>query len=212
MTMGLESAERGLMKKATKTAMVPVGEGQEILPFATQMAFRKWLRKNHASHAGVWIKFAKKNSGVPSVTYKEALDEALCYGWIDGPLRKVEEPFWVHLFKRRNPRSIWSQVNRGNVARLIEEGRMQAAGQAEIDAAQRDGRWDAAYASPSTAKIPADFLAALELVPEAKACFDSLNKTSRYSIYFALTTAKKPETRQRRFEQWLDKLKRGEKP
>jgi uncharacterized protein YdeI (YjbR/CyaY-like superfamily) len=190
---------------------MPETDDKIILPFATPAEFRAWLFTHHATHPGVWIKFAKKASGIPSVTYAEALDEALCVGWIDGPVRKLEEPHWIHKFMPRRPRSIWSKRNQEHVERLTREGRMLPAGQAAIDAAKADGRWASAYAPPTSAEVPDDFVAEVSKNPKAKAFFDSRNKTNRFAIYFRLHTAKKPETRARRFQQLLEMMKRGEK-
>jgi uncharacterized protein YdeI (YjbR/CyaY-like superfamily) len=157
------------------------------------------------------MQFAKKDSGIPSITYKEALDEALCYGWIDGQVKKFDADYWLQKFTKRGPRSVWSKVNIGHIERLMNEGRMQPAGLAAVDAAKADGRGEQAYHSSSNAEIPADFIAAVNQHAKAKAFFETLNKSNRYAIYFRLTTAKKPETRARRFEQLLEMMKRGEK-
>lgn len=189
---------------------MPAAE-KPIIPFASAAAFRRWLKTNHAAHPGIWMKLAKKATGIASITYAEALDEALCYGWIDGQAKKFDEQHWLQKFTRRGPRSVWSRVNIGNVARLTAAGRMQPAGQAAVDAAKADGRWEQAYDSSASAEIPADFLAAVEKDAKAKAFLATLNKANRYAIYYRLTTAKKPETRARRFEQLLAMLKRAEK-
>ena len=189
---------------------MPAAE-KPIIPFASAAAFRRWLKTNHAAHPGIWMKLAKKATGIASITYAEALDEALCYGWIDGQAKKFDEQHWLQKFTRRGPRSVWSRVNIGNVARLTAAGRMQPAGQAAVDAAKADGRWEQAYHSSASAEIPADFLAAVEKDAKAKAFLATLNKANRYAIYYRLTTAKKPETRARRFEQLLAMLKRAEK-
>ena len=189
---------------------MPAAE-KPIIPFASAAAFRRWLKTNHAAHPGIWMKLAKKATGIASITYAEALDDALCYGWIDGQAKKFDEKHWLQKFTRRGPRSVWSRVNIGNVARLTAAGRMQPAGQAAVDAAKADGRWEQAYDSSASAEIPADFLAAVEKDAKAKAFLATLNKANRYAIYYRLTTAKKPETRARRFEQLLAMLKRAEK-
>ncbi|MEK0450288.1 MAG: hypothetical protein RL088_2556 [Verrucomicrobiota bacterium] len=182
-----------------------------IIPFASAAAFRRWLKTNHAAHPGIWMKLAKKASGIASITYAEALDEALCYGWIDGQVKKFDDQYWLQKFTKRGARSVWSKVNIGHIERLTNEGRMQPAGQAAVNAAKADGRWEQAYHSSSSAEIPADFLAAVGKDAKAKAFLATLNKANRYAIYYRLTTAKKPETRARRFEQLLAMLKRGEK-
>jgi uncharacterized protein YdeI (YjbR/CyaY-like superfamily) len=186
-------------------------EQQPIVPFATAAAFRRWLKTNHAKHQGIWMQLGKKDSGIASITYAEALDEALCYGWIDGQKKSFDAQYWLQKFTKRGARSVWSKINIGHIERLTNAGRMQPAGQAAVDAAKADGRWERAYHSSSSAEVPADFIEALSKHAKAKAFFDTLNKANRYAIYFRLTTAKKPETRARRFEQLLEMMKRGEK-
>ena len=182
----------------------------EILSFRTSAEFRKWLAANHRRSDGIWLRIFKKNSGEPTVTYAEALDEALCFGWIDGQKQSHDEASWRQRFTPRRPKSGWSKLNTQHAERLIEAGRMKAAGQAEIDTAKKDGRWTAAYDSPSQATFPEDFLAALRKNKKANSFFESLNKANRYAIAYRLQTAKKPETRQRRMEMILAMLARGE--
>lgn len=184
---------------------------QPIIAFATAAEFRQWLAQHHASHVGIWMKIAKKASGIPTVTYAEALDEALCLGWIDGQTKAFDATAFLQKFTRRGSRSIWSKVNVGHVARLEKEGRMKPAGLAAVAAAKADGRWEAAYHSFSSAVMPDDFLAALAQEPEAKAFFETLNKTQRYSFFFRITTAKKAETRRKRIADFVAMLKRGER-
>lgn len=181
-----------------------------ILSFRSPSEFRKWLAAKHAKSEGIWLRIFKKNSDTESITYGEALDEALCYGWIDGQKQKHDAESWLQKFTRRRAKSGWSRINTGHAERLIKAGRMKAAGQAEVDAAKKDGRWKAAYDSPSNSTFPDDFLAALNKVPKAKAFFNSLNKANLYAISYRLQTAKKPETRQRRMELILGMLARGE--
>ena len=182
----------------------------EILSFRSSSEFRKWLAANHHDSDGIWLRIFKKDSGEASVTYAEALDEALCFGWIDGQKQKHDDQAWLQKFTRRRAKSGWSKINTGHAERLIRAGRMRAPGQAEVDAAKRDGRWKAAYDSPSNATIPEDFLAAVSKDKKAKAFFESLNKANRYAIAYRLQTAKKPETRQRRMDMILGMLARGE--
>jgi len=182
----------------------------EILSFRTSAEFRKWLAANHRQSDGIWLRIFKKDSGEPTVTYAEALDEALCFGWIDGQKQSHDEVSWRQRFTPRRPKSGWSKLNTQHAERLIEAGRMKAAGQAEIDTAKKDGRWTAAYDSPSQATFPEDFLAALRKNKKANSFFESLNKANRYAIAYRLQTAKKPETRQRRMELILAMLARGE--
>lgn len=182
-----------------------------ILAFATPAAFRRWLQANHAAHPGLWLQIAKKDSGLTSVTYAEALDEALCHGWIDGQKQAHDAKTFLQKFTRRGPRSTWSQINVGHIARLSQAGRMHPAGEAAVAAAQADGRWAQAYASSRTAEMPADLLALLAKHTRARAFFATLNAANRYAIFFRLATAKKPETRARRLAQIFTMLKRGEK-
>jgi len=184
---------------------------QPIIAFVTAAEFRQWLARHHADHPGIWLKIAKKASGLPSVTYAEALDEALCFGWIDGQKKSFDETAFLQKFTRRGRRSVWSKINAGHVARLEKEGRMMPAGRAAVTAAQADGRWEAAYHGSRTAAMPEDFLTALEREPAAKEFFLSLNKTQRYGFFFRITTAKKTETRRQRIADLVARLKRGEK-
>jgi len=184
---------------------------QPVIAFTSAAAFRRWLTRHHANHPGIWLKIAKKASGIPSVTYKEALDEALCFGWIDGQKKPFDATAFLQKFTKRGQRSVWSKINVGHVTRLEKEGRMQPAGLAAVAAAKADGRWAAAYHSSRTAEMPEDFLTALAGEPDAKAFFDTLNKTQRYSFFFRITTAKKTETRRKRIADFVAMLKRGEK-
>ncbi len=182
----------------------------KILSFRSSSEFRKWLAANHRQSDGIWLRIFKKESGEASVTYAEALDEALCFGWIDGQKQRHDDSSWRQKFTPRRPKSGWSKINTQHAERLIQAGRMKPAGQAAIDAAKKDGRWTSAYDSPSKATIPEDFLAALHKNKKATAFFESLNKANRYAIAYRLQTAKKPETRQRRMELILAMLARGE--
>jgi uncharacterized protein YdeI (YjbR/CyaY-like superfamily) len=182
---------------------------REILFFRSAAEFRKWLAANHRQAEGIWLRIAKKDSAEPSVTYAGALDEALCFGWIDGQKRPHDDSSWLQGFSRRRPQSGWSKINTKHAERLVAKRRMKPAGQAEIDAAKRDGRWTAAYDSPSNATFPEDFLAALRRDNKAKAFFESLNKANLYAIAYRLQTAKKPETRQKRMEMILAMLADG---
>jgi uncharacterized protein YdeI (YjbR/CyaY-like superfamily) len=182
-----------------------------VKEFKTQAAWEKWLEKNHDRSQGVWMRFYKKASGVKSMNYDQALDGALCYGWIDGQTNKYDDDSWVQRFTPRRARSLWSKRNIGHVDRLTKAGKMRAAGQAQIDAAKADGRWDIAYDSHSTMEIPEDFLKALGKNKKALAFFESLNKNNKFSIAYRLQTAKKPETREKRMKQILEMMKNGEK-
>lgn len=189
----------------------PPNDGLPIVQFAEPQAWSDWLAQHHQSERGVWIQMAKKASGIPSVNHEQALEEALCYGWIDGQRRSYDERYFLQKFTPRRPKSTWSKVNRDKVQRLIEQGRMQPAGLAEIEAAQRDGRWDAAYDSVSQAVVPEDLQAVLDEDEAAKRFFESLDSRNRYAILFRLQTAKKPETRQRRLQKFVSILKAQEK-
>ena len=182
-----------------------------ILSFRTPAAFRKWLAANHLTSGPIWLRIYKKDSGTSSITYPEALDEALCYGWIDGLKNPHDEVSWKQRFTRRRAKSGWSKINTQHVERLIRDGRMKPAGQAEIDAAKKDGRWENAYNSQGTAIFPEDFLKALSQDAKAQAFFDSLNKANRYAIAYRLQTAKRPETKQKRLDDILARLSRGDK-
>lgn len=182
-----------------------------VMAFASASAWEAWLAAHHAELGGVWLKIAKKASGIPSVTHDEALDVALCYGWIDG---HNETPMTIPTFCKslpRRARSLWSKRNIDKVTQLTARGEMQPSGLAEVEAAKQDGRWAAAYESSRNMTVPADFLKALEKDKKALAFFHTLNKANTYAIAFRLTTAKKPETRKRRFENLLAMLKRGDK-
>jgi uncharacterized protein YdeI (YjbR/CyaY-like superfamily) len=187
-----------------------IHKGLPVVSFENQESFHQWLLGQPRSSRGVWIKLAKSGSGLPSLSKAEAIDTALCHGWIDGQLDKYDAKSWLVRFTPRKPRSKWSQVNRRRALELIEAGRMTPAGLAEIGAAKADGRWDEAYAPASTAEVPPDFQAALDRSPSAAAFFVTLKGANRYAILYRIGTAKKPETRARRIEQFIAMLERGE--
>ena len=182
-----------------------------IHAFATPLAFEKWLAKNHDKVPAIAVRFAKKDSGIKSLNYKQALDVALCFGWIDGQAKSEGAATYLQRFGKRKSRSLWSKMNCTHVERLIAEGKMQPAGLAEIERARADGRWDAAYSSPKRATIPDDLAEALEGQPRAKAFFETLTGQNRYSILHRIETAKQAETRARRIETFVAMLTRGEK-
>lgn len=189
-----------------------MGSNKPELPlraFKTAAAFEKWLRANQAA-PGIRLHFYKKDSGKASVRYAEAVEVALCYGWIDGMAKGIDENSYEQRFTPRRAKSIWSKINVDRVTKLIESGRMQERGLKEINAAKADGRWEAAYDSPSTSKVPDDFLKQLAKHPKAKKFFLSLNKTNTFAITWRLQTAKKPETREKRMQQIIAMLERGE--
>ena len=181
--------------------------GRPIIPFASPGEWESWLAENHASSGGLWVKIAKKEAGVASISYAQALEVALCYGWIDGQSKSIDEDWYYQRFTPRRSRSLWSKRNRQIVARLIEEGRMQPAGKAEIERAKADGRWDAAYDSPANARIPAELEAAFRQSPGTKEFFESLDSRNRYAILHRLMVAKKPETRAKRLAQFVEMLR-----
>ncbi len=183
-----------------------------IIPFASSDAWEAWLAEHHTTSNGLWLKFAKKASGIASVSFAEALDAVLCYGWIDSQRDRFDEDYYLQRFTPRKPRSKWSKVNRDKVTKLIEEGRMKPAGLQEIEQAKADGRWDAAYESQSKATVPEDLQRELGKNPEAAAFFASLNSTNRYAILYRIQDAKKPETRARRIEKYVTMLSKHEKP
>lgn len=184
---------------------------QPIIAFADAAAFTRWLHRHHVDHPGIWMRIYKKASGQPTIAYAEALDVALCYGWIDGQKQKGDEHSWLQKFTQRRARSAWSKVNTGHAERLIRDGLMQPAGLAAITAAKADGRWDQAYHPSSSAEVPEDFLQALAPYPEARAFFDALSKSNRYAIIYRLQSAKRPETRTKRMADFIERMKRGEK-
>jgi uncharacterized protein YdeI (YjbR/CyaY-like superfamily) len=177
-----------------------------IVQAADQSAFRRWLEENHASAAGIWLKLAKKGSPTPTVSYSEALEEALCYGWIDGQVRAHDAHFYLQRFTPRRPRSKWSQMNREKAERLIAEGRMRPPGLAQIEAAKADGRWEAAYPAQSQAKVPDDFQRALDENPQAAAFFGTLTGSARYAFLYRLHQVTDPARRARRIADYVERL------
>ena len=188
---------------------LPETRDYALKKFATPHAFAQWLARNHAKAPGIRIQIARKASGIRSIDYAQALEIALCYGWIDGQSKSIDDDWYWQRFTPRRARSTWSKRNRDIVARLILEGRMQPAGQAEIDRAKADGRWDAAYDSPANSTVPPDLAAALRKSAKAKRFFDALDGRNRYAILFRLATAKKPETRARRLASFVAMLEEG---
>lgn len=184
--------------------------GLPVIDFASADDWELWLDAQPRTAPGLWLKLAKKGLGLRSVTQAQAIDGALCHGWIDGQLHTFDERFWLVRFTPGRPRSRWSQVNRTETLALIEAGRMRPAGLAEIEAARADGRWDAAYAPASTAQVPPDLQAALDAVPDARSAFDTLDRAARYRILYRVQDAKRPETRARRIASFVARLARGE--
>src|ERR1051326_4288351 len=184
---------------------------QEELLVKDVAGWRRWLRLNHAKSDGVWVVFAKKGTTSPTrLSYAETLEEALCYGWIDGQARSRDATSYLQRWTPRRKRSMWSKRNTEIAERLIKEGRMQPAGLAEIERAKADGRWTAAYAGPAGIDVPPDLAAALEAAPKAKAMFAILTAQNRYAVLFRVHQAKRPETRARRIAQFVEMLSREE--
>jgi uncharacterized protein YdeI (YjbR/CyaY-like superfamily) len=179
--------------------------------FKSQKDWAGWLEKNCGKSAGIWLRLAKKDSRVRSVSYKEALDAALCYGWIDGQKKPENEKSWLQRFVPRSNKSIWSKLNREKALALIASGEMKAAGMEAIKNAKKNGRWDAAYDSPSGATVPGDFQAALDGNARAKAYFEKLDRANRYAVLWRIQTVKKAETRARKIREFIGMLERGEK-
>jgi len=182
------------------------GPGDPPRLFAGQDDFAAWLAANHSKSAGIWLRLAKKGSPLRSLSYAQAIEVALCWGWIDAQKKAENQHAWLQRFTPRRDRSIWSKINRQKAAALIAAGRMQPPGLEQVECAQQDGRWDAAYDSPAGAQVPEDLAAALHRNPRAKAFFDALDRANRYAILWRLQTAKKAETRARRIQQFVEML------
>ena len=197
--------------KAAKTRTTEAKTAAAARLFKNQSAWLAWLDKNHRSSSGIWLRLAKKNSGLQSVSYAEALETALCYGWIDGHKRPESEQAWLQKFCPRSAKSIWSKINREKALALIQKSRMAPAGHEAIAQAKTNGRWESAYDSPSLATVPADLQTALNVNPRANAFFNNLDRANRYAILFRIQTAKKPETRARNVQKFIAMLERGEK-
>ncbi|MDB5895226.1 MAG: hypothetical protein JWQ88_2757 [Rhodoferax sp.] len=178
--------------------------------FNSATSFESWLERHYATVDSLWLMIAKKGAGETSVTYAEAVEIALCWGWIDGHKKRLDDRYFLQRFTPRRPRSMWSRINVDKVAALIEAGRMQPAGQAQVDAAKADGRWRQAYDGASTATVPPDLHAALEASPQAKAFFATVNASNRYAVLWRVQTAVKPETRARRIARLVEMLANGQ--
>ena len=183
---------------------------EDALAFESAEAFETWLAREHASSDGIWIRFAKKASGIPTVVYAEAVEASLRYGWIDGQVKRLDDDFYIQRFTPRRARSRWSKINRAKAEALIARGAMEPAGLAEVERAKADGRWAAAYDAPSTATVPEDLRTALDADRRASAFFETLDANNRYAILHRIQEAKKPETRARRIETFVAMLSRGE--
>ncbi len=187
------------------------GADLPVIPFASRDAWAAWLEERHVSSDGLWLKFAKKASGLKTVTYAQAVEVALCYGWIDGQMRKFDEDYYLQRFTPRRARSRWSKINRQKATELIEKGEMKPAGLREVEQARADGRWDAAYDAQSTARVPEDLRRELEKSETAREFFETLNSANRYAILYQIQDAKRPETRARRIEKYVAMLSEQKK-
>jgi uncharacterized protein YdeI (YjbR/CyaY-like superfamily) len=185
-------------------------DGLQRIAFASADHWKEWLEDNHAVSEGIWIKMAKKGSGIESVRYPEVLEIALCFGWIDGRREALDELHFLQRFTPRRPRSSWSRINRETAERLITDGRMRPAGLAEVESAKANGRWEAAYESQRTITVPDDLQRELDARPDAKAVFAGLSSQNRYAILYRLQDAKRPETRTRRLAKFVAMLEAGE--
>ncbi len=211
-------ATKAMAQTSAKPSAKPAGKATnekvepEVMGFESAAVFERWLEGASELTQGIWLKLAKKGTGVASVTYAEAVDVALCHGWIDGQAKSVDAVHYLQRFTPRRKKSVWSKINIGKVAVLIANGRMRPGGLAEVERAQADGRWAAAYDGPATMDVPGELAAALEERPQAKAVFESLNKTNRYAMCFRVHTAIKPETKASRVAKVIEMLETGELP
>ena len=185
--------------------------GLSIMSFETQQGWETWLAEHHTDTKGIWLKIAKKETGIPSVNYSEALDSAICYGWIDGQKASFDDKYWLQKFTPRRPKSIWSKVNCDKATALIAEGRMQPEGIRQVELAKADGRWESAYESQSKITIPDDFQSELDKNQKAKDFFSTLNSINRYAILFRIHSAKKPATRSARINKFIEMLSNNQK-
>jgi uncharacterized protein YdeI (YjbR/CyaY-like superfamily) len=190
----------------------PAPRGDETIAFRSQAAWRTWLARHHRTSPGVWIRIARKDAGLRSVTHPEALEVALCYGWIDGIRKSHDATTFLQRFTPRRPRSVWSKINRAKALELIERGAMRPAGLAEVEKARADGRWDAAYDSYRSATVPDELRRAFDAQPKAKAFFETLGSRHRFGVIYRIQTAKKPETRSKRIAEFIRLLARRQPP
>ena len=192
------------MTETYRTDVPASADAESIEEFRARA--RDWLAEHHQNSPGLWLKIAKKSAATPTVSYAEAIDGALCYGWIDGQKGKLDDEYWLQRFTPRKARSRWSKINREKAERLIAEGRMHAAGLHEVEAARADGRWDAAYAGQATATVPPDLARELDLNPVAKEFFATLSSVNRYAILYRIQDAKRPQTRADRIAKYIAML------
>jgi uncharacterized protein YdeI (YjbR/CyaY-like superfamily) len=203
--------QRKAPKIAPKVAKSALKAELAVLSIATPAKFSHWIKAQPAASPGLWLRLGKKGSALKTLSYQEALDVALAWGWIDGQLKTHDQDSWLRKFVPRGARSIWSKINRDKALALIAAGRMQAPGLAQVERAKQDGRWQAAYDSPSNAKAAPDFSAALAKSQRASAFFATLESRNRYAVLFRIQAAKKPETRARKIQELVAMLERGEK-
>jgi uncharacterized protein YdeI (YjbR/CyaY-like superfamily) len=182
-----------------------------ILSFETQAGWEAWLEEHHADSKGIWLKIAKKGTNIPSVDYPQALESAICYGWIDGQKAALDEAYWLQKFTPRGPKSRWSKLNRDKAQALIAAGKMQPSGLKQVELAQADGRWGQAYASQSQITVPPDLQSELDKNPAARDFFDTLDSHNRYAILYRIQTAKKPQTRAARISRFVEMLSKNQK-
>ena len=208
--MTAKAAKTKTNRIKTVKRSIGVGANAPIRAFKDPKAWEAWLSKNQTAADGIWIRIAKKASGTKSVNQPEAVEVALCYGWIDAQARPESATAWLQRFVPRRPRSIWSKINRERALALIASGRMRPAGLEQVERAREDGRWEAAYDSSRTSTVPADFERALQLNPRAKAFFKTISAANRYAILWRLQTAKKAETRAKRIRTFIEMLEKGE--
>jgi len=208
--MGAAKKRASRETPATRKKAKPT-EGTPVVSFADGQAWSTWLSSHHGSSRGVWLKVAKKGSGRVSVTYAEALEVAIVWGWIDGQRKASDESWFLQKFAPRGPRSIWSKINRERALALIVAGKMRPPGLSEVERAKRDGRWEAAYEGQRSATVPPDLAAALSANRRAAAFFETLNSRNRYAVLFRTHTAKRPETRARRIAKFIEMLAKHEK-
>jgi uncharacterized protein YdeI (YjbR/CyaY-like superfamily) len=190
---------------------MPSPDGRTIEQFADMAAFLVWLEANHGDHPGIWMKISKKGAEIPTLSYHDAVDAALAYGWIDSQKRSLDSDYYLQAFTPRRPGSVWSKRNVERATAMIAAGTMRALGQVQVDAAKADGRWDRAYAGSPGSEPSPELLAALEKNPAAKEFYATLNAVNRYALYFRIQTAKREETRTRRIASFVEMLARGEK-
>jgi len=203
-------AKPAISKRAKTSKDNKAAPTEPTSTFRTPGDFAAWLARNHTRSTGIWARIAKKGGGLKSMTYQEGLEVALCYGWIDALKRPENEAAWLQRFVPRRPKSLWSRINREKALALIERGEMRAAGHAEVERAKQDGRWDAAYDSPSRSTVPAELDAELAKRPKAKAFFENLDRINRYAIIWRIQTAMNPDARARRVAKLVDMLEKGE--